>query len=177
MRVVGNKLFTTTINTTEVVDCAPSASLIQVGDVGEQDEGMDRGFLPHIVCYKGLRPLPNGECWIAGDKLYEYPYAAFIDDQEVNLGFELRNGVEGLRAYHLPQLLRQTEGQRVTLDLTPTMAETASILTESGTEPSIRKIFRFDIQGESSLYRIVKIGNWDTESGVVRCTFERILKD
>ena len=177
IRVVGNRIFTTTVNTTDVVDCAPSASLIQVGDVGEQDEGMDRGFLPHIVCYKGLQSLPNGECWIAGDKLYEYPYAAFVDNKDVNLGFEMRNGVEGLRIYHLPQLLRQTEGQRVTLDLTPTMAETASILMESGPKPSIRKTFRFAIQGESSLYRIVKIGNWDTENGVVRCTFERILKD
>lgn len=176
-KVIGGELFTTTVNTTNVIGCAPSASLIQVGDVGEQNEGMDSSFMPHIVCYKGLRALPEGECWIVGDKLYQYPYATFVDDEEVNLCFESRNGIEGLHAYYLPKLLRQTEGQRVSLCLAPAIAETASILTENGPKPSVRKTYRFKIQGESSLYRIAKIENWDTESGVVRCTFERLLKD
>ncbi len=174
--VVGNKLFTTTLNITNVVGCAPSASLMQVGDKGEQEEGMDNGFMPHIVCYKGMRSLPEGESWIVGENLCSYPYAAFVDE-EVNLGYGEHNGVEGLRAYHIPALSRQTQGQRITLDIVPTIAETASILTESGPKPSVRKLFRFEIEGESSLYRIVKIDSWNTENGVVRCTFERILKD
>lgn len=176
-KAIGKELFTTTVNTTNVISCAPSASLIQVGDVGEQDEGMDSSFMPHIVCFKGMRPLPDGECWIVGNKLYQYPYAAFVDDKEINLCFESRNGIDGLHTYHLPKLLRQSEGQRISLNITPAMAETASILTENGPKPSVRKTYRFKIQGESSLYRIAKIGNWDTESGVVRCTFERLLKD
>ena len=160
-----------------MLDCAPSASLIQVGDVGEMEDGIESAFLPHIVCYKGMRPLPEGECWIVNEKLDQYPYAAFIDDQGVNLCFEPRNGVDGLQTYHLSKLLRQTEGQRVVLDLRPTIAETASILTGNGPKPSIRTMFRFKIEGESSLYRIVKIGDWNTDSGVVRCTFERVLRD
>ena len=175
--VIGDKLFTTTVNTTNVVSCAPSASLMQMGDMSDQGDSMESALLPHIVCYKGLRPLPEGECWIVGEKLPHYPYAAFIDDEEINLCFESRNGIDGLHTYHLPKLLRQTEGQRVTLNLCPTIVETASILTENGPKPSVRTSFRLKIQGESSLFRIVKIENWDTDSGSVRCTFERILKD
>lgn len=174
---VGELLFTTTINVKNIVDSAPSASLIQVGDIGAMEEGSDQAFTPHIVCYKGLRPLPADECWIANSKLAEYPYAAFLDEQDINLCFENRNGIEGLHSYHLPALLRQTNGQRVILDLCLTLAETASLLTGDGPKPSVRTMYRFEIEGESSLYRIVKIGNWDTESGVVRCTFERVLKD
>ena len=121
--------------------------------------------------------LPGGECWIANQKRNEYPYAAFVDNEDVNLGFETRNGIEGLHSYHLPALLRQTEGQRVTLDLCLTLAETASLLTDNGPKPSVRTLYRFEIQGESSLYRMVEIGSWDTENGVVQCTFERVLKD
>lgn len=174
---MGESLFTTTVNTTNVVSLAPSASLMQVGDTGGQNESADGSFSPHIVCYRGMRPLPEGECWVASDTFYSYPYAAFVDNEDINLGFEQRNGIDGLRTYHLPELRRQTEGQRVVLDICPTIAETASILTENGPKPSILTTFRFKIQGESSLYRIVKIDDWNTESGVIRCTFERLLKD
>ena len=177
VRTIGNKLFTTTVNRKNVMECAPSASLIQVGDIGENEDGIESAFSPHIVCYKGMQPLPKGECWIVNDKLDQYPYAAFVDDEDVNLCFESRNGIDGLHTYHLSKLLRQTDGQRVVLDIRPTMAETASILTGNGPKPSIRTTFRFKIEGESSLYRIVKIGDWDTDSGVVRCTFERVLRD
>lgn len=176
-RRVGNQLFTTTINRVDIVDNAPSASVIQVGDIGASEEGSDQAFTPHIVCYKGMHILPEGECWIANQKRNEYPYAAFVDNVNVNLGFETRNGIEGLHSYHLPALLRQTEGHRVTLDLCLTLAETASLLTDNGPKPSVRTLYRFEIQGESSLYRMVEIGSWDTENGVVQCTFERVLKD
>jgi hypothetical protein len=151
---------------------------MQVGDVGESlEEGLDVAFTPHIVCYKGMRPLPEGECWIAMNSYDSYPYVAFVDGEEVNLCFEERNGVEGLGSYHIAELERQEEGARVTLDICFTTAEAASLLTGDGPKPSVRKSFRIEIEGESSLYRLVKIGDWDTQRGVVRCTFERLLKD
>ena len=174
----GVELFAPTINIQNIVAFAPSASLMQVGDVGESlEEGIDVAFTPHIVCYKGMRPLPEGECWIAMNSYDSYPYAAFVDGEEVNLCFEERNGVEGLGSYHIAELERQEEGARVTLDICFTTAEAASLLTGDGPKPSVRKSFRIEIEGESSLYRLVKIGDWDTQRGVVRCTFERLLKD
>ena len=174
----GVELFTTTINVEKVTGFAPSASLMQVGDIGkQQDEGIDVAFTPHIVCYKGMRPLPENECWIAMSKYDSYPYATFADSEDVNLCFEGRNGVEGLCSYHIPELVRQEEGQRVTLDMHFTTAEAAALLMDDGPKSSVRKSFRFEIEGESSLYRLVKIKDWDTQNGIVRCTFERLLKD
>jgi len=177
VRKLGDKLFTTSLNRTNVVSCAPSASLIQVGDIGDENVGIDVGFTSRIVCYKGMRLLPNGECWIASDRLKSYPYAAFIDNNNVNLGFADCNDIEGLHRYHQQQLNRQCESQNITLDLHLTTAEMAFLFTAEGTKPSLRKRFRFDILGESSLFRLVKIEKWDTERGVVRCIFERELKD
>ena len=177
VRELGGKLFTTTVNVADVFSFAPSASIMRVGDVGVADEGIDATFTPHIVCYKGMRKLPEGECWIANKKLESYPYATFFDAEEVNLGFEDREGLEGLNRFYKPELMRQEEGHRITLDLHLTTAEMASLFTESGPKPSIRKVFRFDIQGESSLYRIVRVKSWSIEEGRVRCTFERIAKD
>lgn len=177
VREIGGKLFTTTVNVQDVFSFAPSASIMRVGDVGVADEGIDAPFTPHIVCYKGLRELPEGECWIANKKLDSYPYATFFDAEDVNLGFEDREGVEGLNRFYKPELMRQEESHRVTLDLHLTTAEMASLFTESGPKPSIRKLFRFDIQGESSLYRIVRVKSWDIAKGRLCCTFERIAKD
>lgn len=177
VREIGGKLFTTTVNVQDVFSFAPSASIMRVGDVGVADEGIDAPFTPHIVCYKGLRELPEGECWIANKKLDSYPYATFFDAEDVNLGFEDREGVEGLNRFYKPELMRQEESHRVTLDLHLTTAEMASLFTESGPKPSIRKVFRFDIQGESSLYRIVRVKSWDIAKGRLCCTFERIAKD
>ena len=172
-----NPIFTTTLNASNVVSCAPSASLMQVGDVGVEEQGIDTSFTPRIVCYKGMRPLPNGECWIAGNKLDEYPYAAFLDDESINLCFENRNGLEGLHTYHLAQAERAAKRERITLTLHLTAAEAANLFTENGPLPSLRSIYRFDILGESSCYRLVKAERWSVEDGCIKCTFERELTD
>ena len=177
-RKLGGTLFTPTINKSDILAYAPSASLMMVGDVGvAETEGVDIAFTPHIVCYKGMRSLPNGECWIAGYKLDRYPYATFVDEEETNLCFEARNGIEGLRTYYLPHLQRLAEAQTLTLDLCLTTAEATSLLTANGPIPSLRRLFRFTIRGESSLYRLAEVESWNSENGVVRCKFLRLLND
>lgn len=175
-RTLGNGLFTTTLNTTDVIGCAPSASIMQVGDMGQEELGLDVAFTPRIVCYKGMRSLPEGESWGAAvARLNSYPYAAFLDDEGVNLCFENRNGTDGLHTRYLPMLQRQCEGQTITLNLYLTTLEIATLFTADGVLPSLRSRFRFKIQGESSLFRLAKVERWDTESSVVRCSFEREL--
>jgi hypothetical protein len=174
----GVELFAPTINIQNIVAFAPSASLMQVGDVGESlEEGLDVAFTPHIVCYKGMRQLPNGECWIAGNRLEQYPYAAFLDQESINLCFEDRNGLKGLHTYHLAQAERAAQRERISLTLHLTAAEAANLFTANGPLPSLRSIYRFDIFGESSCYRLVKAESWSAEDGCVRCTFERELTD
>ncbi|MBE6212858.1 MAG: hypothetical protein E7129_06965 [Rikenellaceae bacterium] len=172
----GNKLFTTTLNIANIVGCAPSASILQVGDIDSNGENMGI-FTPRIVCYKGLQALPEGESWGATSRLNSYPYAAFLDEKSINLCFEERNGVEGLSRYYHPMLLRQCNSHLVTLDLYLTTAEMATLFTADGTKPSLRSRFRFNVLGESSLFRLAKVESWDTDSNIVRCSFERELND
>lgn len=174
---VCNPIFTTTLNTSNVVSCAPSASLMQVGDGDIEEQGIDGGFTPRIVCYKGMRQLPNGECWIAGNRLEQYPYAAFLDQESINLCFEDRNGLKGLHTYHLAQAERAAQRERISLTLHLTAAEAANLFTANGPLPSLRSVYRFDIFGESSCYRLVKAESWSTEDGCIKCTFERELTD
>ena len=173
---VGNTLFTTTLNISNILASAPSASILQVGDIGTESS-FEESFSPRIVCYKGLRNLPKGESWGIGYRADSYPYAAFVDDEDINLCFESRNGIEGLNRYYLPMLLRRQESRRVTLALHLTTAEIATLLTSDGATPSLRRVFRLNIQGESVLFRLVKVERWDTESNIVQCTFEQELNN
>ena len=100
-----------------------------------------------------------------------------MDDESINLCFEERNDIEGLSRYYRPMLLRQSNSHLITLDLYLTTAEMATLFTADGTKPSLRSRFRFDILGESSLFRLAKVERWDTDSNIVQCSFERELND
>lgn len=173
-RRLGNTLFTTTLNTSDIISSAPSASVMQVGTV-EAEEGAEEPFAPRIVRYLGMRPLPEGESWGGDTRRNSYPYAAFVDGEEVNLCFEDRNDIEGLHHYYLPMLHRQRDGVNITLDLYLSTAEIATLFTADGLKPSLRRRFRFNIQGENALFRLAKIEMWNTESNIVRCRFEQEL--
>ncbi len=176
VETVRNPLFATTLNISGVVYSAPSASILQVGDIGSVDSGFDAPFATKIVSYKGLKKLPDGEVWPATNELNVYPYAAFIDE-EVNLCYETRNGLVGLHRFYLPMLHRRTKRQRVTTEIYFSTAEMAKLFTADGPKLSFRSKFRFKIEGESALFRLVKIVGCNCEEGVVRCTFERELED
>ncbi len=171
---LGNRLFSTTLNASNIVGSAPSASIMQVGDIGGEDDNYEVPFTPRIVCYKGMRPLPKGESWGITVRLDSYPYATFVDES-TNLCFEPRNGIEGLNRYYRPMLQRQQESQLITLKLRLTTAEMATLFTADGRKPSLRTLFRFNIRGESLPFRLAKIEAWDTENNIVQCTFEEEL--
>ena len=176
-KTLGNSLFATTLNISNILLTAPSASIIQVGDRGEENT-FESSFTPRIVCYRGLRELPKGESWGSSrSRVSLYPYASFVDEESTNLCFENRNGIEGLHRHYQPMLLRQRDSRRVTLDLHLTTAEIAHLFTADGTKPSLRTKFRFDIQGESQLFRLVKVKRWDLKSNIVQCTFEQELNN
>jgi hypothetical protein len=124
-----------------------------------------------------MRTLPEGESWGIATRIDRYPYAAFVDEESINLCFEKRNNIEGLNRYYLPMLQRQQESRRVTLDIRLTTAEIATLFTADGRKPSLRTLFRINIQGESLPFRLAKIEHWNAESNIVRCTFEQELNN
>ena len=175
-RTVGRKLFTTSCNISNIVGSAPSASMVRVGDIGADEVSADEPFTPHIVCYKGLQPLPSGEYWGTSSKIESYPYATFFDG-EVNLCYGERGGVEGLARHYKPMLRRECNRELLALDLILSPAEIMDLFTVDGCNASVRTLFRFSILGESSLFRLSKISSWDVESRRLHALFERVEED
>lgn len=175
-RQLGRRLFTTSCNISDVVGSAPSASIVRVGDIGNDEVSADEPFTPHILCYKGLRQLPDGEYWGARQKSKSYPYATFYDEA-TNLCFEERGGVEGLSRYYEPMLRRERDKEYLALDLHLSPAEIMDLFTVDDRNASIRTLFRFSVMGESSLFRLSKVASWSVESGKIHAIFERIERD
>ena len=181
-RHVVNPLFTTTLNIDKVLGFAPSASILQVGDIEKQSNRVYGAFTPRIVCYLGTKPLPDGEYWgvasnSASDK-HHYPYATFVDGRNgVNLCFEERDGVAGLSRFYLPQLLREQYRQELTLTLRLTPNEIIQLAKDNGLSPSVRTLYRFTILGENSIFRLAEVERWDTSQTTIRCKFQREMYD
>lgn len=181
-RSLENPLFTTTLNRDNVLGFAPSASLLQVGDVGDSDSMAYGAFTPRIVYYLGNKPLPDGEYWNGSNsdsnRVYSYPCAAFVDGElGVNLCFEERNGVVGLSRFYEPQLLRERYRQTLSLTLHLSPTEITQLTRDNGLAPSVRNIYRFSILGEKALFRLAEIEKWDASQSTIRCKFYREMYD
>ena len=176
-----NSLFTTGINRTGQYALAPSASILQVGD-SSAEGAMDATFTPHIVRYKGLRPLPEDERWGYPLNANRYPLAAFFfaGDQYTegfSLCYEDREGVVGLNSFFKDSLERLATRQRLSVTLRLSPLEMTELLSDQDNYPSLRDHFRFNILGESSLYRLESLHSYDPQSRSARCTFIRLTKD
>ncbi|MBR3678016.1 MAG: hypothetical protein IKL60_03815 [Alistipes sp.] len=175
---IGNRLFTTTLNAEGVLGCAPSASLLQVGDVTLDEAATYGEFTHRIVSYRGLISLPSGENWNGKGSAQGFPYATFIDgDSGINLCFEEREGVEGLARYYKEAHLREECRQRLSLTLQLTPAEIVHLTKDDGHSPSVLDRYRFTILGESAIFRLVQIEAWDPLQMTVKCVFQRELVD
>ena len=175
---IANRLFTTTLNASGVLGCAPSASLLQVGDITLDEAATYGDFTHRIVSYRGLISLPSGESWNGKGSAQGFPYATFIDgDRGINLCFEEREGVEGLARYYKEALLREESRQRLSLTLQLSPAEIVHLTKDDGHSPSVLDRFRFTILGESAIFRLVQFEAWNPLQMTVRCVFQRELAD
>jgi len=176
-----NRLFTTGVNKIGQYALAPSASILQVGDSSAEGV-MDAPFTPHIVQFKGLVPLPKGECWGYPINSNLYPLSAFFfAGDEYTDGFSLcyedREGVSGLNRFFAESLERLATRQRLSLTLRLNPLEVKRLLADQDEFPSLRDNFRLNILGESSLYRLESLNSYDPESCSAKCTFIRLTKD
>ena len=173
-------LFVPTVNATGVVAGAPSAEVMRVGDAGADEQGAEQPFSMHVVRYCGLRPLPDGERWVFPHEKATYPYAAFFgeaDGEPFTLGFEERNGAEGLHRYHDEALRRERECQYLHCHLRLSPADIEQLLTPDDALPSFRSRFRLTIGGECSLYRLHAVADYNPARVSTECVFERLTND
>lgn len=176
-----NPLFAATLNSVGHYLNAPSARLLQVGDrdVEAEDDG---AFSPRIVSYRGLVALPDGERWGSPSHGESYPLAVFhlppgvVDEepQGVTLCFDDRDGVEGLRRYHEGVLRNRVEGGSVEQSLRLTPGEYALLMRLEGEGANRCSRFRLRTSLGECTASLRRIGAYDPDKGVIRCTFDRI---
>lgn len=179
-RAMGSGLFVPSVCATGVVAGAPSAAVVRVGDKGVDEEGAAEAFAMHIVRYCGLRALPEGERWAFPHEKATYPYAAFFgecDGEPFTLGFEDRDGATGLHLYYDEALRRERERHLLRLALHLTPAEVGQLLSAECAQASFRRRFRLTIGGQSALYRLRAMADYDPARASTECLFERLTDD
>lgn len=180
-QVLRNPLFHPSLNSAGHYLNAPSALLLQIGDrdAAEGDEG---GFTPRIVRYAGLHPLPENERWGYPSAGAAYPLAAFHfagDDAAAafTLGFEDRDGAQGLNRYYLRQVAGEESLERITLTLRLAPHEFEALFTPDSGAPDLRSTFRIDTGQGCVRATLHAVGDYDPVSRKARCTFIRRYGD
>jgi hypothetical protein len=169
-----NPMFTPSLAAAGLYLGAPSALLVQVGDSSadtlERTENLN--FVPRIVRYEGMKPLPAGERWgwpLAGES---YPKLAFhAPESGYTLCFEDRDGQTGLRSYWERDARLWNEGRRVTLWLALDAAEVESLSFPTGRGADFRSLYRLSLDGEECLYRLEEVCDYTPGAPSVKCIF------
>lgn len=166
-----NRHFAPTVSRCNAITTAPSAYVLAM-----EPAAMEEGSL-RVVRYQGLRPLPLGEYWAGSPVEGYYPLGAFcFPGNSLNGGFTLGFGsadesIEGLSIYHRPMIERRQKGRYVTLSLRLRASDIENLFKLEALMPSIRSTFRLTINGESHLYRLVRLETFDPSQPSTECTF------
>lgn len=174
-------LFSPTVSAAGGYKGAPSALLPQVGDRDDASGG-GVNFTPRIVCWRGLRPLPEGECWSDPSGGGEYPFAAFhfagdTDCEGFTLCFEDRDGQQGLHRYYDREESILTQRRHVTLTLRLEPHEFESLFTFCIAAPDLRSVFRIGTDEGPVRATLRRIEHYDPMAASARCTFTLLPHD
>ncbi|MEG2240162.1 MAG: hypothetical protein RSC12_03525 [Alistipes sp.] len=174
-----NPLFCPSLTATNCFSNAPAAHILQVCDRDNADTSDSENFVPRIVRYCGLHPLPADQRWGYPSGKAEYPLAAFhfTGDSTVagfTLCFEDRDSMTGLHRYYDRQITQESTRQRITLSLRLEPQDLENLFTIGGMVPDIRAIFLLDIAGETIRCTLHTIEGYDPAKPSTRCTFTRL---
>lgn len=178
-----NPLFSATLNRSNCIETAPTASLPVVGDRDDTASVEELRFTPRILRYEGLRALPEGERWSFPAPEGLYPFAAFHfagDDttEGFTLCFEDRDGVTGLHRFYDNELLHRNQAQQLTTTLLLTPWEVAALRSRSeGQGPGVERLYRLKWSEEPVRARLEELESYDPASCRARCRFTLLCDD
>ena len=187
-----NMLFCPTISQTGVSPEAPAAALLSIGN-RDTDEVGDNAI--RIVCYKGLCQLPKSQKWGFPANDDKFPFAAFhypagrveSDDAAIvgevvaagvddgfTLCFEDRDGIQGLHSYYDRQWSAEAQRRKVSLSIRIGAEELMAMLDYTTTDTAnIRSLFRLEIDGQPTHYRLQAIKGYDAERKIAKMVFKQ----
>lgn len=175
-RTIVNPLFAPTASVTDFASSAPSAEVLTAGDRDSLDEG--DSLTPRVVLYSGVVDLADGEWWASPVMNGGYPHAAFHNTKVGDtLAFGDGDGIEGLHRYYDTELGEWAGREVVELGLRIDADEYRALLDPAASGATIRSLFRLSVGGHSSLFRLLSVGDYDTEHRTARCRFLRTFND
>jgi hypothetical protein len=182
-----NPMFTPSLCAAGVYLGAPSARLVQAGDISlagaERTE--DLNFVPKIVRYEGMRTLPAGESWGWPLQGAAYPSLAFHSPESgFTLCFEDRDGVTGLHSMWDRDVRLWNSGRRVTVWLALDALDVESLAFPAGSggaggaggagdagaaSADFHALYRLTIDGEPALYRLEEVCDYTPAAPSTKC--------
>ena len=170
-----NPLFAPTLNVGGFFPGAPSALVPSVGD--RDDAAQGESFMPRIVSFCGLRPLPDGEAWGFPAPAGRYPLAGFhLPEEGLTLCFADREGVAGLHTFYDAAEERRSLGQvlRLRLRLTPPEAEALQHRSD-GINAGLDSVFVLRVGGVPLRCILRAVEEYDPAAASVGCVFETLV--
>lgn len=168
-----NAMFTPSVSAAGLYRGAPSASLVQAGDISADtlERTEDLNFEPKIVRYDGLAALPATESWGWPSVQSElYPHIAFhAPDRGYSLCFEDRDGCTGLRSHYGREVKLWNEARRVTLWLALSPADIESLSFPTGSGVDFQTLLRITLGGEEGLYRLEEVCDYLPSAPSTKC--------
>ena len=171
-----NEVFLPTASFRALVGEAPSAEILTVGD---RDAIVADDYVkPRIALYYGVVELDSDQRWPSTSGNNSYPLVSFhCPKMGDTLCFEDRDGCQGLHRYYDTELKELSTKQRVTCRLRVMPHEYVDLFDPESEGASILSLFRLNIEGESSLFRLCAIDEYDMATNRATCVFQRITTD
>ncbi len=181
-RLVENSIFTPSISIKGSVAKAPSVELIRVdGATPEEARCISNlNFLPKIVSYRGMHPLPKGEVWdYPQEGATLYPLVTFHDDgslfeNPLSLLFEDRDGVVGLHKWWDDRVDNLNHSRKITLNVVLNPEEVEQIVVPNSTKRDFRAHYLLTIEGERVLCRMEEIVDYNPIAPSTKVVFTTI---
>lgn len=175
---VRSPMFSPTINIAGQYDSAPSALLMQVCD--RDDASGSTAVTPRIVIWFGVKELPAGERWMFPAARSSYPLAAFnlppglVTPGGGTLCYEDRDGGRGLHRFYDAEVERRRKARAVTLYMRIDPEEWSALHRTGGAMPGADSTFRLTVDGETGIYTLRSVEDYDPRDASTRCTFEQL---
>lgn len=178
VETVRSPMFSPTINVAGQYDSAPSALLMQVCD--RDDASGSTAVTPRIVLWFGVKELPAGERWVFPAGRTSYPLAAFnlppglVTPGGGTLCYEDRDGGRGLHRYYDAEVERRRTARVVTLYVRIGPEDWEALHRTGGSLPGADSTFRLTVGGETGVYLLRSVEDYDPRDASTRCTFEQL---
>jgi len=163
-----NEMFHSSVVRSGAYPPAVSAKLLHVNDDSDNNLVVNPGT--RVVRYLGVEYLQSGETLEYPAEATQYPVVAFASDG-VNLGFEDRNGIDGLHKYYDKNIKMYNKSKRITCYLHLKSIDVEPFAKLNPLKQDFRAKFRLMIDNEYVTCNLEDISDFRNGERSTKCVF------